>query len=216
MLLFDLDGTLVDSSMVWVQIDIDFTARRGLPHTREYHDFVAHTTAPAAAQFTKEYYHLSESVEDILNEWSKQALEHYTHTVNCKPHVRAYLDQCRKRGESMAIVTSAVPELCRAVLQKNELTPYFSKLFFAEEIGLEKKDPDLFRAVAQELRVGPEECRLYDDSPVACRGAKSAGLQVIGVHDSVFAEAEPEMRHFCDGYIYDFSELLEENYSFVK
>ena len=47
MLFFDLDGTLVDSSGIWLQIDLDFTARRGLAHTQEYHDFVIHSTAPS-------------------------------------------------------------------------------------------------------------------------------------------------------------------------
>ncbi|MFR4878597.1 MAG: hypothetical protein ACLUBZ_17135 [Ruthenibacterium lactatiformans] len=41
MLFFDLDGTLVDSSGIWLQID-GFTARRGLAHTREYHVSVLH------------------------------------------------------------------------------------------------------------------------------------------------------------------------------
>lgn len=73
MLFFDLDGTLVDSSGIWLQIDLDFTARRGLAHTQEYHDFVIHSTAPVAAQFTKDYYHLPESADEIIAEWSAQA-----------------------------------------------------------------------------------------------------------------------------------------------
>ena len=54
----------------------------------------------------------------------------------------------------------------------------------------------------------PEECTLFDDSPVACRGAKEAGLHVVGVFDSIFAQDEDAMRGLCDTYIYDFSELL--------
>ena len=208
MLLFDLDGTLVDSSGIWLQIDLDFTARRGLPHTQEYHDFVAHTTAPTAAQFTKDYYHLSESPEEIMQEWSDQALYEYSHNIQPKPHVRAYLEQCRASGEEMAVLTSSAPELCRATLEKNDLRRYFKRLFFAQEFGLEKRDPALFCAVAQELNVSTQDCLLYDDSPVACRGAKAAGLQVIGVYDAIFASDEESMRTFCDGYIHDFSELL--------
>lgn len=208
MLLFDLDGTLVDSSGIWLQIDLDFTARRGLPHTQEYHDFVAHTTAPTAAQFTKEYYQLNESAEEIMQEWSNQALYEYSHNIQPKPHVRTYLDQCRAAGENMAVLTSSAPELCRATLEKNDLLRYFNHLFFAQEFGLEKRDPALFQAVAQKLDVQATDCLLYDDSPVACRGAKDAGLQVIGVYDPIFAADEENMRAFCDSYIYDFSELL--------
>lgn len=209
MLLFDLDGTLVDSSGVWLQIDRDFTARRGLPHTREYHDFVAHTTAPTAAQFTKEYYHLEESAEEIMAEWSRQALYEYSHTIEAKPHVRSYLAQCRAAGEQMAVVTSSAPELCRAALKRNQLAEYFSQLFFAQEIGLEKRDPELFRTVATRLGTAPTACTLFDDSPVACRGAKAAGMTVICVYDALFSETEAEMRRLCDGYIHDFSERMQ-------
>ena len=103
MLFFDLDGTLVDSSGIWLQIDLDFTARRGLAHTQEYHDFVIHSTAPVAAQFTKDYYHLPESADEIIAEWSAQALEEYTYRIEAKPHVHAYLEQCRRQGEPMAV-----------------------------------------------------------------------------------------------------------------
>ncbi len=208
MLLFDLDGTLVDSGGVWLQIDLDFTARRGLPHTQEYHDFVAHTTAPTAAQFTKEYYQLPESAEKIMAEWSNQALYEYAHTIPAKPHVRAYLDQCLRNGAEMAVLTSSAPELCRATLKRNDLSRYFRRLFFAQEIGLEKGDPALFRTVAEALGHTPEACVLYDDSPVSCRSAKEAGLKVIGVYDALFAAHEPELRALCNGYIRDFGELL--------
>ena len=208
MLLFDLDGTLVDSSSVWLQIDLDFTARRALPHTQEYHDFVAHASAPAAAQFTKDYYGLSESVEAIMQEWQDQAMDEYANHIPAKPHVREYLQQCRKRGEDMVILTSCAPEMCRATLQHNDLAQYFSRLFFAQELGIEKRDPALFRTVADTLHVPTADCRLYDDSPVSCRSAKDAGMEVVGVYDEIFAKSEAELRALCDRYILNFSELL--------
>lgn len=208
MLLFDLDGTLVDSGSIWLQIDIDFTARHDLPHTKEYHDFVAHATAPTAARFTREYYHLDMSEEAIMKEWADQALYEYTNTILPKPGVVDFLQQCRERGERMAILTSSSPELCRATLKKNDLGEYFEQLFFAQEIGMEKSDPALFRTVADALHTATDACRLYDDSPISCRSAKSAGMEVIAVHDALFADAEEQLRGLCDGYIRSFSELL--------
>ena len=52
MLLFDLDGTLVDSNGVWVEVDKTFLARRGAPYTREYWEGVAHTVLSQCAVFT--------------------------------------------------------------------------------------------------------------------------------------------------------------------
>ncbi len=209
MLLFDLDGTLIDSSDIWVQIDIDFTARHNLLLTKEYYDFVVHATAPASAAFTKDYYHLDMSVDEILQEWNDQAFYAYANTIELKPYVRTYLDQCKENGEPMVILTSSIPALCRAALERHDLMQYFDQLLFAQEFGIEKKDPKLFHTVAEHLSVPIETCLLYDDSPVSCRSAKEAGAKVVGVHDKFFAANENEMRTFCDHYIFDFSELIQ-------
>ena len=60
MLIFDMDGTLIDSNGIWRQVDEAFLAKRGYPYTREYYEGVAHTIFPMAAKFTKAYCHLEE------------------------------------------------------------------------------------------------------------------------------------------------------------
>ena len=50
-LLFDLDGTLIDSNHIWQQIDVEFLARRGIPWTETYNQGVIHATFPTAACF---------------------------------------------------------------------------------------------------------------------------------------------------------------------
>ena len=98
MLIFDMDGTLIDSNGIWRKVDEQFLARRGLPYTREYYNGVAHTIFPKAAIFTKEYCHLEESTDEIMAEWMEMAGDVYATRVPVKPGVRAYLDQCRARG----------------------------------------------------------------------------------------------------------------------
>ena len=87
MLIFDLDGTLIDSNGVWVEVDKTFLSRRNAPYTQEYHRGVAHTILPNCAVFTKEYLHLEESCEEIIAEWMELAKDAY-HNVPLKPHVR--------------------------------------------------------------------------------------------------------------------------------
>ena len=116
MLIFDMDGTLIDSNGIWRQVDEAFLAKRGYPYTREYYEGVAHTIFPMAAKFTKAYCHLEESEEDIMAEWMQMAGDAYAARVPIKPGVRAYLDRCRAAGERMIVLTSSVPEHCRAAL----------------------------------------------------------------------------------------------------
>ena len=108
----------------------------------------------------------------------------------------------------MAVVTSSVPEHCRTALTNLDLMGYFEGVTLAHDLGLEKKSPELWRAAAKTYGAAPEDCTVFDDSLSACRGARSAGMRVVGVYDGFFAQDEPAMRDFCDVYIRSFEELL--------
>lgn len=174
MLLFDMDGTLIDSNGVWKNVDREFLARRGIAYTHAYYEGVAHTILPLAAKFTKEYCHLTESCEEIIAEWMEMARDAYAH-VTVKPGVRAYLKQCRAEGRRMAVVTSSVPAHCRTALEHLDLARYFENVFFAHDLGLEKRDPAIWRKAAETCGAEPEGCTVFDDSLSACRGPGPPG-----------------------------------------
>lgn len=207
MFLFDMDGTLIDSNGIWKNVDREFLSRRGLPYTHAYYEGVAHTIFPLAAKFTKEFCHLPESCEEIMAEWMELAKDLYAH-VAIKPGVRAYLKQCKTEGRRMAVVTSSVPEHCHTALKNLDLEKYFDGIIFAHDLGLEKKQPEIWRAAAEEYGVRPKDCTVFDDSLAACWGARAAKMRVVGVYDGFFAQDEREMRSFCDVYIRSFEELL--------
>ena len=209
LLLLDMDGTLIDSNGIWKDVDIRFLARRGIEYSKAYYDGVAHTIFPLAAKFTKEFCALEESCEEIMQEWMELAKGLYS-TVAIKSGVREYLQQCRAEGTRMVLVTSSVPEHCHTAMQHLGLMEYFENITFAQELGLEKKDPAIWLAVAERNGVSPENCIVFDDSLSACKGAKAAGMQVVGVYDRFFAADEKSMRSFCDRYIQSFEELLKK------
>ena len=207
MFFFDLDGTLIDSNGIWRNVDQEFLARRGMSYTRAYYEGVAHTILPLAAQFTKKYCAIEESPEEIVAEWMELAKDLYSH-VAIKPGVRAYLEQCRAEGRSLAVVTSSVPEHCHAALRHLRLESYFDGVTFAQEQAIDKKNPELWLYAANAYGVRAEDCTVFDDSLAACQGARAAGMRVVGVYDACFAEDEIEMRSFCDVYIRAFTDLL--------
>ncbi len=208
MLIFDMDGTLIDSNGIWRDVDIAFLEKRGLPYTKAYAEGVTHTIFPKAAAFTKEYGNLPESLEEIMAEWLETAGNVYAESVTVKPGVMEFLERCRQKGEKMILLTSSIPQHCHAALDHLHLRPYFEKLFFANELQIEKKSPEIFLYAANAMGVSPSECTLFDDSVEACRSAKAAGMHVVGVHDPFFADTEAEMRQVCDDYIMGFGDLL--------
>ena len=92
-LIFDLDGTLLDSMSVWDRVDEAFLRRRGIPIPEDYARSIAHLAFPAAAQYTIERFGLSESIAAITAEWHALALDAYRRDVRLKPGAREYLSR---------------------------------------------------------------------------------------------------------------------------
>lgn len=207
MQLFDLDGTLLNSNCIWEEIDLRFLGRHGLVPTEEYAHTVGHSIFPIAAQFTRDYYRMELTAEEIMDEWVTEARAAYA-SADLKPGAAEFLARCQERGEPMALFTACVPELCRTALARHGLEGYFQELVFAQELGLEKRDPRAFQLALERLGAAPEETVMYEDSPGACAAAKSVGLTVVGVYDPFYAQFETEMREKCHRYIMSFTELL--------
>lgn len=208
MKLFDLDGTLIDSNGVWREVDYKFLNKRNLEATDEYLDAVSHAIFPTAARFTIDYYHLNESSESIMDEWMALAKDAYENQIPLKPGVLDYLRQQAAAGETLALVTACVPELGYAVLKRHGLTPLFQHLVFAQELGIEKRDPRFFHQVLSLLNTSPVDCVFYEDSPKNCAIAKEMGMTVVGILDPLYTNEEAMMHQTCDRCIKDFTELL--------
>lgn len=208
MKLFDLDGTLIDSTGIWRQVDHQFLSHHNLEMTDEYMTNITRSTFPVAAQYTKEYYHLDLTPEAIIEEWTSLVKKAYEHQIPLKPGVRKYLELCFSSGEPMALVTSCAPELGLAVLNRHGIASLFRRLFFAQELGIEKRDPRFFQHVLAHLNVSPSECTLYEDAPENIAIGKEMGMTVIGVLDPLYENEKIRMHQICDRCIHDFTELL--------
>lgn len=208
MYIFDLDGTLIDSNGIWGEVDDEFLARRGLKTTPEYQDMVGRAIFPTAAQYTREYYGIEDSPEDIMAEWHSLAEHHYRHTIPLKPGAKELLAKCKAEGIPLALFTASVPALCRAATDRLGLTDCFDHMVFAQEIGLEKHDPRCFTRLSEILGVPPEDCTLFDDSPANCATARAAGMAAVGVYDRFYAHRQEELKATCNRYVNSLEELL--------
>ena len=209
MYIFDLDGTITDTNGLWAGVDREFLARRGLAPTPEYYQVVSRSIYPIAAAFTKEYYRLPDAPEAIMAEWDALAERHYRELAPLKPGAGEFLRQCKAEGRPMAIFTACRPALCQAVLERFGLRGLFSQIVYAEEIGLEKRDPRCFVRLGELLGAPLPDCTLFDDSPDNCATAEKAGMAAVGVYDEYYAGRQDELRSVCSRYVRSFEELVD-------
>lgn len=110
----------------------------------------------------------------------------------------------------MAVFTACRPALCSAALERFGLRPLFRHVVFAEEIGLEKRDPQCFVRLSEIIGAQPEDCTLFDDSPDNCATATKAGMSTVGVYDAYYAGRQDELKSVCTRYIHSFQELEQQ------
>ena len=208
MYIFDLDGTITDTNGLWGEVDDEFLSRRGLAATPEYTNTVARSIYPIAAQFTREYYRLPDAPEEIMAEWDSLAELHYRELAPLKPGAAEFLRQCRTEGRPMALFTACRPALCQIALERFGLRELFQHVVYAEEIGLEKRNPLCFVRLSELLGAPLPDCTLFDDSPDNCATAERAGMSAVGVYDAYYAGRQEELKSVCRRYIRSFEELL--------
>ena len=208
MYIFDLDGTITDTNGLWVEVDNEFLARRGLRATPEYTDTVSRSIYPIAAQFTRDYYRLPDAPEAIMAEWDSLAERHYRELAPLKPGAAEFLRQCHGEGIPLALFTACRPSLCRAALERFGLQELFGHIVFAEELGLEKRDPLCFVKLSGLVGAPLNECTLFDDSPDNCAAAAGAGMDTVGVFDAYYARRQDELKAVCRRYVRSFEEIL--------
>ena len=107
LLIFDLDGTLLDSMNVWNKVDIVFLGRYGYDVTPDYTDFVKRASIDDAALYTKQRYKIPLSPAEIIAEWDKMVSGFYKSEVKLKPNVLPYLEEAKRLGFSICLMLSS-------------------------------------------------------------------------------------------------------------
>lgn len=204
--IFDLDGTLLDSTGVWARVDEAFLARRGIQMPEGYVEAVAQMSFPEAAEYTIRRFGLADSVEALMAEWNAMVVEAYAGEVPMKPHAKEYLLKLKARGVRLAVATSLPEALYGPALRAHGIEGLFEVVCSTDEVGRSKAWPDVYLLAAQRLGVAPGECVVFEDVLVGVRSAKAAGMGVWAVYDAGSDGEWEEMCRVADGGMRGFGE----------
>lgn len=208
--IFDLDGTLIDSLGVWAEVDRKCLEKHGIPPTPDYTLAVSSMSFRESAEYTIRRYGFSETPEELMAEWMGMVEHEYAHRIALKPFVREYLSLLTQKGTKLAVATASPPKLYVPVLKNNGIYDCFDAFACVEEVEHGKGFPDVFLLAASRLGVRPCDCLVFEDTLPGIRGAKAAGMTAIGVYDSSSQSDETQIRAEADGYCMSFAELLPD------
>ena len=206
--IFDLDGSLVDSMWIWKDIDIEYLGRFGLEPPAGLQSEIEGMSFSETAGYFKERFRLPDSVEKIKEDWNRMAWDKYMSQVPLKEGVREYLSWCSGRNIKLGIATSNSRELVTSIAKVHRLERYFQCIMTGCDVGRGKPAPDIYLAVAQQLRTDPKACLVFEDIIPGIQAGKAAGMKVCAVEDAYSLDQTEEKKTLADYYIRHFAEVL--------
>lgn len=212
-IIFDLDGTLIDSMQIWRQVDQDFLLGRGIEVPADLFDHIPQGNSfIGTAQYFKERFQLPDSIESIMEEWNAMLRGHYENDVELKPGAGELLETLAQKGVPIGLGTSNSLELSSKVLAQHGIWHYFNSVVTGDMPLKGKPFPDIYLKVAQELNLEPSRCLVVEDTLTGVQAAKAAGMTVVAIHDEDSIPFATQIRDLADAFVqshYELSELLK-------
>ncbi len=206
--IFDMDGTLIDSMWMWHQIDIDYLGKFGIALPEHLQEDIEGKSFTETAIYFKNRFGLTDSLETIKNDWNIMAHDMYCHHVPVKEGVLPFLEYLKSSHYNLGVATSTSRELVDCAFHSLHLHNYFDCIMTASEISKGKPEPDIYLAVAKELNVDPSSCLVFEDILPGIQAGKAAGMKVCAVEDAYSLKIKAEKIKASDYYIHDYYELL--------
>lgn len=205
--IFDLDGTLVDSMGLWRDIDIEFLSARGIAFEENLQEEIEGMSFTETAIFFKEHYQLKESVEELKTIWNNMAQHKYRYEVLPKPGAIEFLKDLKALGIKMGIATSNSKELIQAVNEAYHLDHYMDCIVTACSVNKGKPAPDVYLEAARQLEVNPKDCLVFEDIVKGIEAGKNAGMKVCAIEDSYSISQREKKKQMSDYYIKSYDEI---------
>jgi len=180
-LIFDMDGTLVDSGQLHEFAWSEMLNKYGIPIDRPLMRSLAGVPTKGTIEILLEKFNLSVDASlDEMNDF-KEALVHKNMHKFVKPTALIEVAQKYHGLKPMAIGTGAYTQEAKTILGLCGLDKYISAVVGADQVQNPKPAPDTFLRCAELLGVTPKNCVVFEDSKLGLQAAASAGMDGIDV-----------------------------------
>jgi HAD superfamily hydrolase (TIGR01509 family) len=210
-ILFDMDGTLIDSSLHWVDANKKFIEIFNVPYVRELDKIVDGRSLKEGSQIFKDFHKLPHLVEEIMAH--KLSTSEAVYTDHALPLVGAddLLRRIKKQNDKKtAVASGASLARIKQIVDRFSWHDYFDTLVSTDHVDyVGKPDPAIFLYTAKELGVLPSECVVIEDSENGLNAAKRAGMKCVVRFDDRWSHgdysgADLIVNSLDDKNIYDF------------
>lgn len=187
-LIFDIDGTLLDSMPMWARLDIEYLESLGIKPEPNFHNKVKMMTMLDASRYIKNCFNVDKEPEIIADEIQQIAIKYYEDELLIKNNSRELLQILKSRGYKMYVATANEYDMCSAALRRNQVMDLFDGLVTCSMTGYSKERPDVYLLACEKMGLAVSDTVVFEDSCFAINTALKAGFTVVGVYDKAEEE----------------------------
>ena len=205
-LIFDMDGTIINSEHIWKQATRDLIESKGVILSDEDHDTLNERLKGLAVRgscsIIKEQHNLPHDLEDLMREKKQRALDLYRNGVTFIEGFENFHKKVLEHNLKTGIATSADDMTLRAALDRLKLDLYFGEHIYGISCvnDVYKPAPDIYLHTAEKLGIDPKECIAIEDSHYGVQAAVNAGMFCIGINTSKNRANLKDAHHIVEGY----------------
>lgn len=218
-IIFDMDGTIIDTSEIWFKATKSLILSKGINLTPELEmqlcKEIHGLNLSNACKIIKDIANIDEPIENLMRQKSEIACKLYGQGIKFIEGFENFHAQIKAKNIKHAIATNADVETLRIAKKILKIENFFGNHIYdiscVNNIG--KPNPIIYLHASAKLDVDPKFCIAIEDSAHGIQAAKSAGMRCIGINTSKNRESLRESDFIIEGYHeLDLQKLLKNNY----
>jgi HAD superfamily hydrolase (TIGR01509 family) len=181
LVIFDMDGVIVDSEQVYQEIERQMYVKLGIPVSAEEHRLFIGAAETSMWRYMKDKYQMEAETEMLVEEERTRFMSRLDQpgSIPLMPGLRGLLEGLAHDGIPACVASSSSREIIEKVLRVNDIRHFFKDITGGDDVIHSKPDPDIFLKTAAKAGMPADRCLVIEDSENGIRAARSAGMKVI-------------------------------------
>lgn len=205
--IFDADGTLLDSMHIWKDLGIRYLLSLGITPEDNLYEILFPMTLEESSVYLKDKYHINKSANEIKKDILKIIDDFYYYEVKLKNGALSYLEYLYDNNIEMVIATTSDRNQIEKAFERLNILKYFKRIFTCSELKTSKREALIYLHAKDYLGFKSNEILVFEDVLYALKTAKKLRFITVGVEDESSKNDQNEIKTISDYYINDFTNL---------
>lgn len=228
-IIFDMDGTLIDSVGIWNRVDIELITKLGCKEGLDEADIQKQRDDKLReyskcenpyieyCAFLSKKYGASYSGEETLKIRYNIAQEYLRNVIEYKENVPELLNLLKENGYILVIASTTrrnnMDIYCnenKNIISKANINDYFTLVYTREDAKEIKPNPEIYLTVVEKLNVSKEQCLIFEDSLIGIEAANNAGIESVAMYDKYSDAEREEINNLATYKFNDYEEVIDK------